>query len=198
MRPRDYAILSQQAYTAIPAIGAPDSAARIVFNSTEIGLVLRIPGTNNLACLEADAEALLYDAGEFGQVHRGIWLAFDGVWSDVAKMLPVALTGHSEGAAGAIYLAARLAKAGRAPKAVYAFEPPRTSIDTALAAIIQEAGIELHIYHHGRDLVPLVPLDIPGEDWQHAGPVTQFGKPTSIFPNIKDHAIAAVVADLPN
>ncbi|HEX7642962.1 MAG TPA: lipase [Burkholderiaceae bacterium] len=196
MTPRGYAILARQAYTATPDIGAPSGAGRIVFNSTEIGLVLSIPGTNNLACLGADADALLHDAGEFGQVHCGIWLAFDEVWPDVAKLLPVALTGHSEGAAGAIYLAARLARAGRAPKAVHAFEPPRTSIDAALAHIIQEAGIDLHIYHHGRDVVPLVPLDIPGEDWQHAGPVTRFGKPASIFPNIEDHAIAAVIADL--
>lgn len=197
MTPHDYAILAQQAYTAIPTIGALDSAARIVLNNMPVGLVLAIPGTNNMACLNADLDALVHDAGVFGNVHAGIWKAFAGVWPDVEKLAPVALTGHSEGAAGAIYLAAQLAVAGKAPKVVHAFEPPRTSIDEKLAAVFKQFGIELRIYHHGRDVVPMVPVPIPGEDWQHAGVVTQFGKPTMIFPNLDDHEISAVIADLP-
>lgn len=196
MTPRDFAILSKQAYSQTPIIGAPSSAARICSNNTPDGLVLSIPGTNNFACLQADLDALTHDAGVFGMVHAGIWLAFAEVWRDVAKLAPVALTGHSEGAAGAIYLAAQLAVAGKPPKVVHAFEPPRTSIDASLASIFKQFDVELHIYHHGHDLVPMVPVPIPNGDWQHAGPVTQFGKPSSIFPNIEDHEIARIIADL--
>ena len=196
MTPRDYAILAQQAYSAVPSIGEPDSAARVVRNDTAEGLVLAIPGTDNLACIEADAEALVFDAGIYGKVHRGIWQAFAAIHDAVAQLAPVALCGHSEGAAGAIYLAARLCMAGKPPKAVHAFEPPRTSVDDALARIFRRCGVALHIYHHGRDVVPMVPVPIPGQDWQHAGAVVQFGTPSAIWPNFADHDIGRVILDL--
>ncbi|MBV8633314.1 MAG: lipase [Burkholderiaceae bacterium] len=196
MTPRDYAILAQRAYGAAPSIGSSDGAARLVKNDTALGLVLAIPGTDNLACIEADADVLVLDAGVYGGVHRGIWNAFAAVHEAVQQAAPVTLCGHSEGAAGAIYLAARLCMAGKPPKAVHAFEPPRTSVDGALAGILREHKVDLHIYHHGRDVVPMVPVPIPGQDWQHAGSVLQFGKASAIWPNFADHDIAAIILDL--
>jgi len=196
MTPREYAELAGAAYKAVPDIGQEDGAARIIVTETSDDLIFSIPGTNNLACLGADIDALTHDAGEFGHVHAGIWGAFDEVWPEAAKLAPSALCGHSEGAAGALYLGARFCLAGMPPKVIHAFEPPRTSIDPKLADIFKARSVEVHIYHHGHDAVPLVPLSIPGQAWQHAGPVTQFGKASSIFPNLDDHMIAAVIADL--
>lgn len=196
MTPRDYAKRAAAAYSATPSIGKENDAARIVLGQTELGLSFEIPGTNNFACLEADVDALLHDAGPCGRVHAGIWNAFDAIWPEASKFSPCVLLGHSEGAAGAIYLGARFCLAGRPPKVIHAFEPPRTSIDTKLADIFRAHGVEVCIYHHGRDVVPLVPVPIPGEDWKHAAPVIQFGKASSIFPNIEDHMIEAVIADL--
>lgn len=196
MTPRDYAILAQRAYHAVPTIGDPDGAARAVRNDTAEGLVLAIPGTNNLACIEADADTLVFDAGCYGKVHRGIWRAFAGIHAAVEQLAPAVLCGHSEGAAGAIYLAARLCLAGKPPKSVYAFEPPRTAVDDMLARIFSQYGVALHIFHHGRDVVPMVPVPIPGQDWQHAGAVMQFGKASAIWPNFADHDIAGVILDL--
>lgn len=197
MTPKDYAILARDAYTTAPNIGEQNSAGRVILNHLPEGLVLAIPGTNNLSCVEADVDALLYDAKECGMVHAGIWGAFSAVWPEVSKLYAHALVGHSEGAAGAIYLAAQLCLIGKAPEEVWAFEPPRTSIDDKLATIFLRYGCNVKVYHHGRDIVPMVPLDIPLEPWRH--PVTDvihFGKPSSIWPNVADHMMDALISDL--
>lgn len=196
MSPRDWAILAQQAYTTAPTFGTEDGAARVVLSSVAGSRVLAIPGTNNLACIEADVDALLFDAGPCGRVHAGIWHAFAAIGEAVVAIGADVIVGHSEGATGGLYLAAQLCLAGKPPGEVHAFEPARASIDGALATIFQAHGVQVSVYHHGRDVVPMVPLPIPGEDWQHPAPVIRFGKPSSIFPNIEDHMIAAVIQDL--
>ncbi|WP_230963679.1 hypothetical protein [Burkholderia territorii] len=40
---------------------------------------------------------------------------------------------------------------------MYGFEPPRVSIDDTLAALFAAHGVQLHLYRHGEDIVPLVP-----------------------------------------
>jgi hypothetical protein len=114
---------------------------------------------------------------------------------DVAGLDVHALVGHSEGAAGAIYLAARLCRAGKPPAIVWAFEPPRTAVDATLAGILAAHDVDLHITQHGLDLVPDMP---PGliDPWQHAGPVWRFGIAALPIPNIIDHSISAIVDTL--
>lgn len=196
MTPKDWALLAQAAYTAAPNLGPENSAGRVVFNSLPDGLVLSIPGTNNIACAEADADALLFNTIDLGWVHEGIWRAFDAVWTDVAKLDINALVGHSEGAAGAIYLAARLCLIGMAPKVVWAWESPKTSIDDKLAKVLADNGVELHIMWHGEDIVPTLPPDILFLNWRHAGPVTRFGKASLPFPNVQDHLLQNIIPDL--
>ena len=196
MTPKDWALMAQAAYTAKPDIGPEASAGRIVFNPSDFGLILAAPGTNNGACAEADAEAIPHDAGTIGWVHKGIWDAFDAVWPDVQHLTVYALVGHSEGAAGVIYLAARLCLMGQAPKVVWAWEPPRTSIDDRLAHLLASYGVELHIMHHGNDIVPDLPPDVLFLTWRHAGPVTKFGKASEPFANIADHLLANIIPDL--
>jgi len=196
MTPKEWAVLAQAAYSATPDIGQENSAARIVFNHTPDGFILAIPGTNNESCALADVDAIPHDAGPCGWVHKGIWCAFDSIWGDVAKLAPDALVGHSEGAAGAIYLAARLCLIGKAPKIVYAWESPRTSIDANLADIFTKYGVELHLMWHGEDIVPTVPLALPFMGWRHPVALERFGRPFLPFPNITDHMMVNIIADL--
>lgn len=196
MTPKDWACLARDAYSATPNLGPVSSAGRIVFNTLAEDLVLSIPGTNNDACLLADIDAIPHDAGPFGRVHMGIWNAFDPVWPDVSRLSVYGLVGHSEGALGAIYLAARLCLNGSAPKVVHAFDPPKASIDSKLTDIFIQYGVELHIYHHGKDFVPMLAPDVLDIQWRHPGSINQFGAPKWPFPNVDDHMIDAIIADL--
>lgn len=196
MTPKEYACLAQQAYISKPDIGLESSAARVVFNSTSDGLVLSIPGTNNESSTLADIDAFPHDAIECGFVHKGIWESFDSIWMDVSKLDVYALVGHSEGGAGAIYLAARLCLIGKAPKIVHAFESPRTSIDSRLSEIFFKYGVDIYCYRHGNDLVPMLPLIIPFENWQHPTKLIQFGTAKLPVLNIEDHSIFGVISDL--
>ena len=196
LTPKQWAILAQQSYSSIPDLGPEDSAGRVCFVQSEQGLILAVPGTNNERCVLADVEAIPYDAGACGMVHKGIWQAFDPIWPDVAKLTVYTLVGHSEGGAGVLYLGARLCLIGKPPKVIYAWEPPRASIDTNLAEIFSKYRVVVHIMKHGNDVVPDLPPSMPGLDWQHPGPVTQFGKAWLPIPNIEDHLIAGIIEDL--
>ena len=196
MTPREWALMAQAAYTAQPDIGLEASAGRVVFKHTPDGLVLSIPGTNNLACAEADAEAIPHDTGALGRVHKGIWDAFDTVWGDVANLDVHALVGHSEGACGALFLAGRLCLLGKPPKIVWAWEPPRASIDNKLRDVLSAHNVELHIMWHGEDIVPLMPPDLLFLNWRHPGPVTRFGKASSEIANVSDHLLENILSDI--
>jgi len=195
---RDWALIAQESYTAQPDLGKSNSSGRVVFVQSQEGLILAIPGTNNIECLLADIDILAHDAGECGIVHSGIWNAFDEVWLDVSQLSVHALVGHSEGAAGAIFLAARLCLIGKAPKVVYAFEPPHTSIDSKLADIFTKFNVELHVLRHGLDIITTVAIPLPDFPWQHPKLLELFGKACLPFDNIEDHLMKNIIADLPD
>ena len=196
MTPKEWAEIAQLAYTSEPSIGDESSAARIVYVESDDGLILAIPGTNNMACILVDLDTFLKDAQDCGMVHQGIWEAFDPVWDVVSGLNVNAIVGHSEGAAGAIYLGARLCLIGKPPKVIYAWEPPRTSIDTKLADIFLANNVDLHIMWHGNDIVPDVPPSWEHFTWQHAGKPEKFGNASSSEPNIEDHFIENIIKDL--
>jgi len=193
----DFCKWAALAYSEVPIIGAEDSAARVVEINDEIGLVLAIPGTNNAECIKADIDAELLHTDDCGSVHSGIWQAFMHVVPQVNALEGVvALTGHSEGGGGAIMLGAVLCLAGKPPKAIYAFEPPRMSIDDTLAKLFEKHGVKVYIYHHGRDIVPMLPPPIIFENWQHCAPVIQFGGSALPIYNITDHEMSRILKDL--
>lgn len=196
MNPRDYAMLAQAAYSATPDYGDADGAARAILRQTDAGTVLCLRGTDNLASLLADADALPHDAGPIGLVHAGIWHAFDTLWPAVSQLTPHALAGHSEGAAGAIYLGARLCLAGHAPAEIWAFEPPHTVLDDKLSALFAAHGVKVMLYRHGNDLVTMAPVALPGLGWRHCAPVIGFGRAASVLPNLEDHRLDGVIGDL--
>lgn len=190
MTAADYARLAARAYTEPPTIGVAASAARaIVFSPGVVGF----PGTDNLACWLADLDALTVDVPCLGRLHAGFWHAFQSIAGPLLALPAVDVTlGHSEGAALALLCAAQLCLAGRPPKAVWAFEPPRVSADGTLAALFAAHGVQLTLTQNGEDIVPMVPR--LGEAWQHPAPLQRIGHPAEPWPNVTDHSIDRVIA----
>lgn len=197
MNPLTYALLADAAYSTKPTFGNPDSAARAVMSTTDDGLVMGFPGTNDLACWLADFNVRLLETHDLGTVHRGFWESLQSLWPELSKQAPAVVYGHSEGGALALLYAAMLCIAGKPPRAVFAFEPPRVSIDSTIGAMLAKAGVALHLYRNGNDLVPLLPVPIRGvAEWQHPAPLNRIGKPLLLLPNVQDHLMAHVIAGI--
>ncbi|MGF6643102.1 alpha/beta fold hydrolase [Paraburkholderia sp. GAS82] len=192
MTPHDFALLAQEAYTAVPDIGTADSASRAIIRETPAGLVVAFPGTNNVTCWLADLDVAPTPVDGAGDVHRGFWLAWQAIAAEVLAAIgdkPVTLVGHSLGAAIAIMAAISLTVSGKPPAAVFGFEPPRVSTGVNVAAVLRDVRVSL--FKNGNDLVPDVP---PG--WNHAAPLMHIGAAACPFPNVSDHLIARVVEAL--
>jgi len=191
MTPRDYALLAQRAYSTPPLIGEESSAARAIVD----GDVVAFPGTNNLPCWLADLDVRVEVVPGLGALHAGFWRAFSSIRDALFKLpTPAVTVGHSEGAALAILFAAALCQVGRAPREVYAFEPPRVSADSVLAELLQGHGVQVNLYRNGYDVVPLVPRLL--HPWQHPARLVAIGKPAIPVTNVEDHFIERVIAAL--
>lgn len=192
MRPYDYALLAQEAYTAAPDIGQANSASRAIVRHSPVGLCIAFPGTDNFSGLEADFDISLVDVPGVGNVHRGFWGAWQAISLPVLAAIdaqPVTLIGHSLGAAIAVMAAVAMTIGGNPPAAVYGFEPPRVSPSSNVSNLLGNMSISL--FKNGNDAVPDVP-----PLWSHAGLLTQIGTPLLPIPNILDHRIARVIEAL--
>ncbi len=197
MNPLTYALLADAAYSKSPTFGTASSAARAVASTTEDGLAIGFPGTNDLACWEADLDVRLVETRQLGVVHRGFWESLQSLWPVLSQQTPVVVYGHSEGAALALLYAAMLCVVGKPPRAVFAFEPPKVSTDFVIGTVLARAGVMLQLYRNGNDLVPLVPVSIRGiAEWQHPGPLTRIGKPLLPLPNVQDHLMEHVITGI--
>ena len=192
MKAADYALLAARAYSEKPTFGAPSSAARAVdFGAGVVGF----PGTDNLACWLADLDAEVTDVPGMGRLHAGFWRAFQTIEGPLMAKTDVGVTlGHSEGAALALLYAAQLCIAGKPPREVYAFEPPRISACGTLAALFATYGVSLLLTQNGNDVVPDVPRLL--QPWRHPAPLRQIGLPAMPFPNVTDHSIGRVYSAL--
>lgn len=192
MTPRDYALLAQEAYTAVPDIGKADSASRAIVRTTDDGLCVAFPGSDNVQCWLTDFDVIPISVPGAGEVHKGFWNAWQAIASDVVDAIgdqPVTFVGHSLGAAIAICAAVSLALAGKPVISVYGFEPPRVSPGLGVRNAL--SSIALHLYRNGLDLVPDVP-----PNWQHAAILIHVGTPLLPFPNTLDHQIGRVILAL--
>jgi len=189
-----YALIAQAAYSDPPDIGRADTAARAIKTVNADGLIVTFPGTSNLACWLADLDVSVVGVEGLGTLHEGFWNALGEIEADLLALDPDVTCGHSEGGALAILYAAVLCLDGRPPKAVYAFEPPRVSVDNTLASLLTQHGVQLLLTQNGEDVVPLVPRLL--HDWQHPGPLTRIGKASEPFPNVEDHLIENVIRAL--
>ena len=186
----NFAIYAKSAYTDTPTMGATGRSGIAV----QYGEVLAFRGSADVASWLHDIDVGATRVYGMGYVHAGFWSAYLEIREAVLAAKPTFVTGHSLGAALAIIAAADLAIAGNTPAAVYAFEPPRVSIDSEIARAL--GNVAKFLYKNGNDLVPDAPLSLPFENWQHCAPLIQIGKPAEPFPNITDHEIARVVTSL--
>jgi triacylglycerol lipase len=189
MSPYDFSLIAKEAYTAVPDIGAADSASRAILRHTDAGLVIAFPGTDNLACFAADFDIEPFEVVGVGKVYKGFWDAWDAISLPVlaaASGYSVTLVGHSLGAAIALMCAAYMTVGGNPPAAVYGFEPPKVGLDAGVRTAL--ADVPVFLYKNGNDAVPDVP---PGGE--HAAPLTPIGKAAFPFPNLTDHRIDRVI-----
>lgn len=192
MNARDFAALAQEAYDAAPDIGVAGSASRAIVRQTACGLVIAFRGSDDVDSWIHDLDAVPMSVPGMGDVHAGFWNAWQAIASEVIAAIgnkPVTLVGHSLGASISLLAAASLTLAGKPPVAVWAFEPARVSFDLTLRNLL--AKVPLHLFRHGLDLV----TDLP-PDGMHPGLLTRFGTPSVPWPNIPDHLMPGILADL--
>ncbi|MDE2467967.1 MAG: lipase family protein [Bradyrhizobium sp.] len=179
-----YALLAQKAYRVPPTIGDPDSASRALVE----GATVAFRGSDDLDSWLHDLDAITTTT-PLGAIHEGFWCAFTDFPPALMELSPQVVCGHSLGAALALIYAGMLTKAGKPPKAVYAFEPPRISADSVLAETL--SGVDLFLFRNGLDLVTDLPLGLQLPDI-----LTHIGTPSEPIPNIPDHLIEHVIEAL--
>ena len=190
MTPLQAATLALAAYTDPPTYGPASGSGRAVVYGSDVAF----PGTDNVACWLADLDCLLVPTRGMGTVHAGFWGALQTLAPKLAGLRPVNLVGHSEGAALALLYGAALCLAGTPPACVFAFEPPRISVDGAIAALYAHYAVPMLLTQHGNDVVPLVPRLLHA--WQHPAPLTRFALPSEPLPNVADHYMQRVLASI--
>ena len=184
MQPVDYAVLAQRAYSDPPTVGQTDSASRMhVYDGVHV-----FRGTDNFGSLLADADVATTDVPGLGRVHAGFYKALAAILpACLALPRPVAIAGHSLGAAMAVLYAGVLASLGESVP-VYAFEPPRLAGDTTLASLLLAKRVPYFACRNGRDVITEIPSTLG-----HAGVLTEVGRAVLPFNNLGDHAIARVI-----
>jgi hypothetical protein len=184
VNPLDYALLAKRAYTDAPTVGKADSASRMCV----YGDVHAFRGTDDLSSVIADADCALVHVPGLGALHAGFYGALAAILpAALALRRPVAVTGHSLGAAMAIIYAAVLAQLGHVCP-VYAFEPPRIAADDTLAHVFRDLAIPFYGTRNGNDLVTQVPLGL-----MCPRVLTRIGKPALLMDNLIDHSIDRVI-----
>ncbi len=187
-----YAILARDSYSLPPDIGCEQSASRACVTVMDGELIVSIPGTNNLACFLADLDCEVRAIAGLGCCHWGFYSAFSDIEEQLMQLSPAVIAAHSLGAAMGIIYAAKLCLAGRPPKAVYAFEPPRVSIDPTIANLFAKHGVKMHLTRFGEDIVPCIPRLL--HSWQHPCDPNAIGVAREPIWNVHDHSIDNVVA----
>lgn len=187
-----YAERAHAAYPDLPTYGDENSAGRA--NVYDDGKTVAFPGTDNIACWLADLDVDVITVPGLGGIHEGFWDAYNLIHADVIKLAPEVSCGHSEGAALALIYGAMLCLAGKPPKAIYAFEAPRITIDDTIGNLFKAHNVPVYIYRNGNDIVPMVPRLV--HDWRHPAPLIAIGEPSLPIWNVEDHFMKHVIAAL--
>ena len=147
--------------------------------------IFAVEGTASPAGWLGDFLALGADAQEtanhpsLGFVHADFYVAAQRLLEPIveaAKAGPIALAGHSRGAALAAMLAGLLIDSGQIPVKVGLFAPPRVGAQRLLDAL---SPVPVVAYRFGNDPVTEVPLTLP--DFPYAQfPLIEIGTPCLI------------------
>ena len=192
MTPHDFALIANEAYTAVPDIGVADSASRAILRHTSAGLVVAFPGSDNIPSWIADLDIATVNVPGVGDIHEGFWGAWKAIRVQVLAAIagqPVTLVGHSLGAALALMAAADMTASGNPPAAVYGFEPPRVCAGESMANLLK--AIPILLTKDGNDIVPDVPPEL-----DHARPLQDIGHAFLPIPNVTDHMLDRVIPAL--
>lgn len=192
LRPVDYARLAQEAYSAKPDIGSAPGPSCAIVRQTADGLVIAFPGTDSFPDLLADFDVTPSPVPVLGRIHNGFWQAYSVIAPQIesaAGDVPVTFAGHSLGAALAVIAGAARVAAGKPVQAVYGFEPPRVSPEPTIGNVLAKTSVIL--FKNGNDAV----CDVPPL-WPQSAKLIGIGKPCYPFPNLRDHALARVIASL--
>lgn len=186
-----YARVAQSAYSEPPDIGQEARSARAIKTVTSDGLTVAFPGTNNAECLLTDIDALTIKVVGLGELHRGFWEAYGEIATPLMTLSPKVVVGHSEGAALALIYAGQLCLAGKPPAFVYAFEPPRLTMDDILALLLDAHDVQALLTRNGNDVITQVP------SWmRQTERLTPIGTAAFPFDNVTDHLIENVIKAL--
>ena len=185
------------AYTMAPDIAA--GIARALVRDMPAGRALIFQGTSDIEQALGDLDMGPIHAIGLGDVHEGFWRAMMGIAEKADKALgdgPAILSGHSLGGALAIALGAYRTVTGKPPRAIVTFGAPRVGIGSALEILFALYRVELQLYRHAADPVPLLPPSFEVfADWEHPAPLIQLGE-RGEFPEIGDHSIDRYVEAL--
>lgn len=100
---------------------------------------------------------------ELGYCHDGFLQGMETAYSELQQAVgtrPVAVTGHSLGAARALILAGLMTARNRAPNLVVTFGTPRPGM-AKLSNLLLDGGYPIRHYRNGPDPVCGVPLAVP-------------------------------------
>jgi hypothetical protein len=189
--PLQAALLAQRAYVDAPTVGFADSAARMHAYAVEGGVAHAFRGTDDFRSMVADVDCRAEDVWGLGKLHAGFFGALATILpACLALPRPVAVVGHSLGAAMAVIYAGVLAKLGHVVS-VYAFEPPRLCADDVLAGLLRAAQVPLYATRNGNDIVTQLPVNLmlPCD-------LTAIGRASLPLPNVTDHGIDRVIHSL--
>ena len=183
----DMARLCARAYTDPPTYGQANGAGRAhVYDG-----VVVFRGTDDPASMLTDLDIATVTIPQLGTIHDGFWDAFGEVAGDLMKLKPQIIAGHSLGAALALIYAGELCRAGHAPSAVYAFEPPRLAMDDTLRTLLDAHGVMRFCTRNGLDPVTEVPpwMSLPAS-------LSSIGTVTGTLDLISYHLIDNVIQSL--
>ena len=193
-----------QAYNAdaVPFINDLGSSIRLFLTTREDGLnIISIEGTHDpigwlidfLAIAAPDQEGVNHPS--LGFIHAGFYTAAQAVIDRVTAVAgkgPIALAGHSLGAAMALLLGGLLIDRALSPVKIGAFAPPRVG-QGQFVKIVGTVPVSAYIF--GNDIVPDVPFTIlPAFPYEQVK-LIQVGQPRA--DRLSCHAVANYVAAVP-
>ena len=127
-----------------------------------------------------DIEAEPISVPNVGTVHEGFWAGIEDAFAHIGltKDDQVILTGHSLGTAHAALFAKLCLNAGISVEQLYLFAPPRVGYQDFHDGL--QSIPDIKAWHNGVDIVPEVPITLPGFPWVQFPLIHIFERPEGL------------------